>query len=298
VIDGRWAEFTRERAAAAEPPGPKPAKPSKAIVPANATPVTLEVLDAMPVPAPKHSLLSEMNADQLGGMIRGLDQARAQYESLSGTCATLAGLVCLEAKKRVGHGAYGEWVKTHLGKSSKTASLYVAVAKAFLKFEPKVKFEQLTLALMDGAATLERESLDLTHPTVNAVAQWTKGRTFYELRQTFAGEKGGERSKPEKLTAEQEREAFENACREDFERGCMAFDQLVSSGKWKLRNEAEIELMIATAERAIEEGRAWLKVPPSKRTRPDVASFFQLEDPAAEPEKPAKAAGKNGKGGK
>ncbi len=179
-------------------PKPSPAKeappaPVTALVvsPRRTKAITLADLDVLPAMPVRHPLLSEMSPDQLGTMARGLDAARAQYESLSGTCATLAGLVCIEVKQRLAHGEYLPWLKTHLGKSAKTAAQYAAVAKAFLKFYPRVKFAQLTLALMDGAQSIERESLDLTHPTVSAVAQWTEGRTFYELRQEFAARPGG-----------------------------------------------------------------------------------------------------------
>jgi hypothetical protein len=132
--------------------------------------------------APRHQLLSEMNGHELGTMAKALDTARGQYESLSGMCATLAGLVCIEAKEKLPHGEYLPWLKSYLGKGRTTAFEYVGVAKAFLKCSPKGTFDQMTLALMDSAKAVSAQALDLSHPVVSAVSEWTKGRTFYQLK--------------------------------------------------------------------------------------------------------------------
>jgi len=130
-----------------------------------------------------HTMLTDMSPADMGTMLHGLDQARAQYESLSGACATLAGLVCIEAKARLKHGEYLPWLKTHLKKHRDTAADYVNVAKVFLKCRPMTTFDQLTLALMDGAQSVSVVTLDRTHPIVDAVCKWTNGRTFYQLKQ-------------------------------------------------------------------------------------------------------------------
>ncbi|MDR3405146.1 MAG: hypothetical protein P4L99_21810 [Chthoniobacter sp.] len=153
------------------------------------SPGTLSKLPALPSlgrmehlrPA-THTMLSDMSPADMGTMLHRLDQARAQYESLSGACATLAGLVCIEAKARLEHGEYIPFLKKHLGKCRDTASQYVSVAKGFLKCRPMTTFDQLTLALMDGAKSVSAITLDRSHPIVDAVCKWTNGRTFYQLK--------------------------------------------------------------------------------------------------------------------
>jgi hypothetical protein len=151
-------------------------------------------MPALPI---AHQALSDMTPDQLGLAVGGLNTARAQYDNLSGSCATLAGLVCMEAKKRLKHGEYLPWLKKHLGKSRVMASQYTVVAKQFMKCKPRFTFEQMTLALMDGAQSMSGQGLDLTHPMVSAVAEWTAGRTFYQLREEFGSKarNGGAQTK-------------------------------------------------------------------------------------------------------
>ncbi len=150
---------------------------------AKSEPVTLARLDAMPVPAAGHSTaLCDMSVDQLGEAFAGLEAAQAQGESMSGMCATLAGLVLREVKKKVEHGKFQTWLKEHFPKSVRTARGYMQLAGVFTKTAPRCRFEQLTLALLDNATSTEGHSLDFSHPTVKQVSKWTKGRSFYQLR--------------------------------------------------------------------------------------------------------------------
>lgn len=126
--------------------------------------------------------LADMTADQLGEMAVQLHSARDKAEGFSGLCATLDGLVLAEAKKRIGHGGFKPWLEERFPKAYRTAALYMQLGKAFVKSAPKCTFEQLTLALMDGAQDFSGEALDLAHPTVSAVSKWVKGRSFYQLR--------------------------------------------------------------------------------------------------------------------
>jgi hypothetical protein len=149
---------------------------------AKAQPLTLERMDAMPMAsARQHRLMSDMSGDELSQMVRCLDAARAQHDGFSGVCATLAGLVCIEAKKQLKHGQYLPWLKSSLGKSRVTASEYVSVASAFLKCKTRLTFDQMTLALMDGSSEVATQALDMTHPVVSAVAKWANGRSFRKL---------------------------------------------------------------------------------------------------------------------
>lgn len=145
--------------------------------------VSLELMDTMPTDPSRSVALEAMTVAQLGEAFAGLEKAQGQYESLSGMCATLSGIVLQEVKKKVGRGNFQSWLKEHFAKSQKTACLYVRLAEQFAKADPRVSFQQLSLALLDGAQSLDGQSLDFSHPLVARVAKWTKGRTFYQLRQ-------------------------------------------------------------------------------------------------------------------
>ena len=134
---------------------------------------------------PAHHLLSGMPTEHLGLMVQQLDAARTKHESLSGLSAVLAGLVCMEAKQRLLRGDYESWRRKYLGKGKTTACKYVAIAKAFMQGSPRWILQQLTLALGDGEAAAEGQTLDLSHPTVATVAEWAEGRSFYQLQQQY-----------------------------------------------------------------------------------------------------------------
>lgn len=236
--------------------------------PGHSQPLTLAKLDAMPAPVVGHATLGDMSVDQLGVAVRGLDRARSQYESLSGTCAILAGLVCIEAKKRSEHGQYLPWLKSHLGKSHTTASQYTAVAKAFIKLQPKLQFAQLTLALMDGAQSMQGESLDMTHPMVSAVAAWTKGRTFYELKQEFTHrpggktyERDGEKGKRKTLTAEEATELLKTICTNAAEH----LSAVHGDHAYTVLNDAELDGLADHCAQVLEDVKAWRRMTKAER---------------------------------
>lgn len=144
---------------------------------------TLTDLDVLPASPGRIVSLSDMTVPQLGEAFEGLEKAQGQYESMSGICATLSGLVLQEVKKKVGRGNYQPWLKERFPKSQKTACLYIRLAEEFSKADPKVSFDQMTLALLDGAQGREGQSLDFANPLVARVSKWAKGRSFYQLRQ-------------------------------------------------------------------------------------------------------------------
>lgn len=267
---------------------PTKAALSKDLVPAPHA-ITLADLDAMPAQPVRHVTLGEMDPQQLGTMLGGLHGARARFESLSGACATLAGLVCIEAKKRLAHGGYLPWLQTHLGKSREMASRYSSVAREFLKCQPKLTFEQLSLALMDQAQEMGGEALDLTHPMVRAVADWTKGRTFYELQQEYCG-KGGktyerEDGKGERkgLTPDEAREFLvtvaQNATRE--------LNVVLHEKPYPALLPADLDGLIANCKAVLEEAEAWRKLTKAEREEA-LAELLQKHAPPepAEPDQP------------
>lgn len=158
---------------------------------ATARPVTLADLDAMPATPQHHAALGDMDVDQLAAMFHGLDRTRENCESMSGICATLAGLVLTEVKSRLGHGNFKPWLKQHFPKSARSAQVYMQLGNAFSKSAPRCAFDQMTLALMDSAQSLDGQSVDLTHPVVAEVAKWTAGRSFYQIREEVSPTKGG-----------------------------------------------------------------------------------------------------------
>src|SRR4051812_2052417 len=64
--------------------------------------------------------LSDLTPPQLAEAAHGLDRLMAEYDNLSGICATLKGGVLREAKRRLGHGNYRPWLKANFPRSFKT----------------------------------------------------------------------------------------------------------------------------------------------------------------------------------
>jgi uncharacterized Zn finger protein (UPF0148 family) len=163
-------------------------------LPATRREVTLADLDAMPAPG-RAVLLSDMSIEALSDAFVGLEKAQGQFESLSGTCATLAGLVLLEAKERVGHGNFQPWLKKQFPKDYRSAQRYMQLGKAFRKYDTSVAFEQLALPLLGEGDSQLSHTLDFNNPLVGAVAKWTRGRSFYQLRQEELTQGGNQHPK-------------------------------------------------------------------------------------------------------
>ncbi len=170
-----------------------------------------ELATAAPLP------LADMTVPQLGEAFAKLDDARARYERLSGICGTLQGLVLLEVKRKVGHGAYGKWLEDHFPKSHKTACQFTRAAEHFIyrlqtrntpesKIYPRVKFEATQLLLGDLAsnlAAIESAKLDMSHPVVEAVATYVGERSFRQLMLDLGTlGSGGDRRKIDPATGE------------------------------------------------------------------------------------------------
>jgi hypothetical protein len=278
--------------APAQSPNPSPAKATKKPAPRpldrNLSPVTLERLEALPLAVPQVKL-HELSIDHLTLLAKGLHEAGERAESFSGIAATLQGLVLMAAKKRLPHGEYLPWVQTHLGKTRKTAALYVATAQAFLKCNPKLHLGEIVLALPPADGALTVESLDLAHPTVAAVASWTKGRALFQLRQEEVGPGGNQHpecphcqadlgskaveicpkcgqetglvDKP--LTPEEQRAALLLTTRE-WAQGQLADDR-VEKGLYKLLPDDELSALAAHFRDVAKKIDAWVKTPAKKR---------------------------------
>ena len=138
--------------------------------------------------------LSGMSESQLAETFTKLDATREHYDNLSGICATLQGLVLIEVKEKVGHGKYGHWLKENFPKSHDMANRFYRIAENFLeridakntpesKFRSRAKFGE-KLLLKDLAASLDAirgESLDTSHPMVQAIAAYAGNRSYRQL---------------------------------------------------------------------------------------------------------------------
>jgi hypothetical protein len=165
--------------------------------------------------------LADMSPDQLATASRSLADAEERYDRMSGICATLGGLVLLEAKRRLEHGQFGNWLKEHFGKSHHIATTRMRIAKEFIaavstkdgKLVPRYQFEATQLLLDDFAAQLAAEKqspIDLENPVVSAVSDFVGGRNFNTLRASLPAarrggntyERDGEKGKRVPLTEE------------------------------------------------------------------------------------------------
>jgi hypothetical protein len=231
-------------------------------------------------------------------------QARTYFDALRGMAGGMAALaVIFGAELERLHKLYGiqrggdrrsdqtrmlsglKWsdlVKRELGISDDTARNYMNLSREARERLPAIRELAETLLTtplgsmpeLKRAALLEKTRSLLPSDSANQLMlDWGIAKK--------PALRGGHRSGPEKLTSAQQQEAFERACRENFERVCMSLDQFIAGGEWKLRGDAELELLIATAEHAAKSVSAWLKVPAGRRTRPDAERLF------SEPHEPA-----------
>jgi len=141
--------------------------------------------------------LIDMTLPQLAEAYNGLDRLEKQYENMSGICATLKGMVLVEAKtKPENKGKFMNWVKENFASAGhRTATRYMRLAEAFMKgLDSTVQFDTLTRDLAASVEALREFQLDLSHPVVSKVAEWVNGRGSYQLMLDFPGERGGDTS--------------------------------------------------------------------------------------------------------
>lgn len=135
--------------------------------------------------------LINMNVGQLADACRMLDACQERYDKLSGICATMRGLVLLEAKRKLEHGKFLPWLSLNFKKHRTTAAEDMRIAREFAKCSPTLHFESLGRDLAQTVAELEDAQIDLKHPFVREVAVWVEDRSRAQLLFDFPASPGG-----------------------------------------------------------------------------------------------------------
>jgi hypothetical protein len=209
IVDGRWAEFTRERAAAVEIPDTLPSPSASAdssrehasqSAPGNLSKIARKERDAV--------ALSAMEVGQLEESHVMLNTMAGHHDGANTACCLLDGLVLTELKRRLGHGKWGTWLKRNYGKSQDTATNRMRAAGDFLmklqdpkcrstsEFDLQAGVDVLKQDLSTTLAVLETAKLDLAHPLVRAASVYAGGRSFYQLCLDLGpASRGGDTSK-------------------------------------------------------------------------------------------------------
>lgn len=135
--------------------------------------------------------LAEMNPEQLASASKSLLAAEERYDRMSGICATLNGLVLLEAKRQIAHGNFIGWVEEATGQSRQHANRKMRIAESFMaslsksKCNPRVTFENAEQMLLDNFAEMlsadAASPMDESNPVFAAVAQYVDGRSYRAL---------------------------------------------------------------------------------------------------------------------
>jgi hypothetical protein len=209
--------------------------------------------------------LVDLTVPQLAEAYSGLDRLEREYENLSGVCATLKGLVLLEAKSKPElKGRFKEWISKSFPKTYRTAARYMRLAEAFGRSDSTVTFQILKQSLADSLESLRSIQLDLSHPVVAKVAEWVNGRGSYQLMLDFPGSVGGDTSAHRKKlsSAEIEKQSLENAKRE-FCDAIADFDRVHNEQLWKASSvtDAHLETAIELAREFARDASAFLRTP-------------------------------------
>lgn len=212
--------------------------------------------------------------------IAGLDRLEAQYENMSGICATLKGLVLIEAKRKLGRGDWTPWMKKNLGaKKARTAQRYMQLGKAFAeKNDSTVVFDLLRNDLAKNLDTLRQTQLDLKHPVVAQVAKWVEGKGAYQLMLEFGSssrggktyDRGGEKGK----RAAFEVKAYRVLCVGSCEGVQKSAGSLRETKSYRALNQSQLVDLIHALDQANKELRAWFDKPAADR---DLIFAQQLE---------------------
>lgn len=225
--------------------------------------------------------LAEMNPEQLAAASRSLLAAEERYDRMSGICATLNGLVLLEARRKIAHGNWIEWVESVAGCSRMHANRKLRIAESFLanlsksKCNPRVTFETATqLLLEDFTAMLGAEAaspIDESNPVFAAVAAYVDGRSYRALADALpigrrGGWQGGKKSEkpPEQpMTPEQMRGLLRAQCESLGKQLAFVFKEHC----YTALNEAELAGLFNHCETVAEAVKNWQRLPHGERQR-------------------------------
>lgn len=138
-------------------------------------------------PTPQHATLGlkDMALSDLEEASNRLKEAPSKLQQMSGVCAVLHGLILSEIKSRLKHKQWTPWLKSHWKTGQRDARKRMQLASAFSKAATRGDSEQLRLNLPDAANAL---ALDLQHPTVKKVSDWTAGRSYSRLLEEETGD--------------------------------------------------------------------------------------------------------------
>jgi len=140
--------------------------------------------------------ISAMTIPQLAEAGKALDRAGDLHENTAGICRLLHGLVLIEAKRKLEHGAFMPWVKEHFPNSYRAAAQRMQAGNDFLatvsdkKLAKKLKcagpctFDAQSLLLGDLATNLPEISgaqLDMSNPVVEAASKYIGNRSWTQL---------------------------------------------------------------------------------------------------------------------
>lgn len=209
--------------------------------------------------------LADMTSAQMGEALVGLRKMGVRYDNMSGICATLEGLVLLQAKAMLPHGAYGGFLRDYFAKSRRAATAYTQLARAFVggklastcqfdKFGRPMRvpkaFELVKQDLATSLQELEKFQLDLRHPVVSKVAEWVNGRGSYQLMLDYPAPLGGRRARREKLSLAEVRAKAEKEALESYEAICRAIDRFLKENAHTLLPKSQRVLLASLFHKA------------------------------------------------
>ena len=91
------------------------------------------------------------------------------------------------------------WIRKHYKKSRRTATNYMQIGRRCItesKLASTCQFAALTMEVSKILEQVGKGSLDLSHPIIGIVADWTAGRSAYQLQLEIGdAPKGGKRVK-------------------------------------------------------------------------------------------------------
>lgn len=253
---------------------PKP--PSKALTLAART-VDLEHLESIQICTQVQ--ISEVEvfsrADQMLAAIDGL-----QYEHA--TKSILLGLYLHQIKARVGHGAFGKYLKRKGGLGARRAGYCLALSKVFAK-SSKLLLPEL-LASDQLALTLDADSSELK--TVKGKLEKFVGKLSYSELLEKHGIKTPKADKYAnvKVVDLSLPEHRDHKLRLMREKALSAFAALHEiSDEWKLLTEKQIALAVDNSKAFAKKAEQWLATPAEKRASFDVAEQLGLHRSALTP---------------